>query len=64
MDELLRTPVQFVKGIGPKRAEALRSVGVETLEDLLYHIPRRYLDRSTICSIGEAPSAREVTVVG
>ncbi|HIE04081.1 MAG TPA: ATP-dependent DNA helicase RecG, partial [Candidatus Latescibacteria bacterium] len=64
MDELLRTPVQFVKGIGPKRAEALRSIKVKTLEDLLYHIPRRYLDRSTICSIGDAPSSREVTVVG
>lgn len=64
MEDLLRTPIQFVKGIGPKRAEALRSVGVETLEDLLYHIPRRYLDRSTICTIGEVPSGREVTVVG
>ncbi|HID11561.1 MAG TPA: ATP-dependent DNA helicase RecG, partial [Candidatus Latescibacteria bacterium] len=63
-DDLLRTPVQFVKGIGPKRAEALRSVGVETLEDLLYYIPRRYLDRSTICTVRNAPPNREVTIVG
>jgi len=63
-DELLNTPVQFVKGIGPKRAEVLRSVGVETLEDLLYYIPRRYLDRSTVCTVRDAPPNREVTVVG
>ena len=40
----LRTPVKFLKGVGPKRAEALARLGVRTVGDLLYHAPRRYLD--------------------
>ncbi len=41
----LNTPVQLVKGVGPRNAEALRKRGVETVEDLLYHLPFRYEDR-------------------
>jgi ATP-dependent DNA helicase RecG len=61
----LDTPVQFVPGVGPRRARELERVGVQTLEDLLYYLPRRWLDRSLIVSIGELTlSDREVTVVG
>ena len=38
-------PVQFVKGVGPHRAEAFARMGVHTLKDLLWHLPRRYEDR-------------------
>ncbi len=38
------TPVKYVKGIGPKRAMLLRKLGVQTVEDLLYIIPRKYMD--------------------
>ncbi len=38
----LDTPVQYVKGVGPKRAEQLGSLGVDTLEDLLTYYPRRF----------------------
>ena len=41
----LQAPVQFVKGIGPQRAEALAKAGVRTVEDLLLHLPLRYEDR-------------------
>ena len=41
----LETPVQFVKGIGPAIAKMLAEKGVETVEDLLYHLPFRYEDR-------------------
>ena len=41
----LSTPVKFVKRIGERIAEALASRGVETVEDLLYHLPFRYEDR-------------------
>ena len=58
------TPVQYVKGIGPKRAELLGRVGVETVEDLLYYLPRRYLDRSRIAKIRSLIVGEEVTVVG
>lgn len=40
--------VQGIKGIGPKRVEALHSIGIYHARDLLYYFPRRYLDRSTI----------------
>jgi len=38
----LDTPVQFVKGVGPVRAEQLAQLGIETVEDLLTYFPRRY----------------------
>ena len=41
----LNQSVQYLKGVGPARAEALKAVGVKTVSDLLYYVPRRYLDR-------------------
>ena len=46
------SPIAAVKGFGPKRAVALADSGLETVGDLLYHFPRRYLDRSTVIPIG------------
>ena len=40
----LNTSVKYLKGVGPKRAEALARLGVRTVGDLLYHAPHRYLD--------------------
>jgi len=58
------TPVQFLKGVGPRRAEAFRRIGVGTVEDLLYHVPFRYLDATTVTPIGKARVNQEVTLVG
>src|SRR3989442_3990603 len=44
----LKKPVQFMKGVGPRRAEQLARLGISTVEDLLYHIPFRYQDRREI----------------
>ncbi|MFB3814438.1 MAG: ATP-dependent DNA helicase RecG [Terriglobales bacterium] len=41
----LQTPVQYVKGIGPRIAEMLAEKGISTVEDLLYYLPFRYEDR-------------------
>ena len=41
----LASPVNVIKGIGPKKADAFKKLGVENLEDLLYLLPRRYEDR-------------------
>ncbi|HOF19342.1 MAG TPA: DNA helicase RecG, partial [Phycisphaerae bacterium] len=61
----LDTPVQFVKGVGPRRAEQLAPLGVRTLEDLLTYYPRRFdLRRQAqpMCSLrGDEESA---TVAG
>ena len=53
-----------MKGIGEKRAEQLREVGVQTIHDLLYYFPRRYLDRSHITRIKELKADMVATVVG
>ena len=36
------TSIQYLKGIGPKRAKSFTARGVNTIEDLLYYFPRRY----------------------
>jgi len=60
----LNSPVQFIPGVGPKRAEALETVGVFTVHDLLHYYPRRYLDRSTVSSIRNINKNDESTLVG
>jgi len=58
------TAVQFLKGVGPRRAEAFERLGVRTIEDLLYHVPHRYLDATSVTPIARADVGKEVTVVG
>ncbi len=60
----LNSSVQFIPGVGPKRAEALETVGVFTVHDLLHYYPRRYLDRSTVSSIRNINKNDESTLVG
>ena len=47
-DPVLSTPLQFLKGVGPRRAADLEHAGLVTLEDLLYRFPLRYEDRSRL----------------
>lgn len=60
--------IQYVKGIGPVRANVLRTVGIHSVQDLLYYFPYDYLDRSRITKIKELPAlveaGNEVTVIG
>ncbi len=60
----LDKPVQFLKGVGPRRAESLQRMGILTARDLLYHVPRRYDDASTITPVALAQVGMDVTVVG
>jgi len=60
----LDSPVQYLKGIGPKRSRILALHGIETVEDLLYYIPRKYLDRSTITPMARLKVDSTATVVG
>ena len=57
-------PVQFLKGVGPKRADALAGLGIATARDMLYHVPRRYDDASTVTPIGRVDVGMDVTVAG
>jgi ATP-dependent DNA helicase RecG len=60
----LDTLVQYLKGVGPRRAEAFARVGVATVEDLLYHLPHRYLDATLVTPVARADVGTEVTLVG
>lgn len=47
----LQTPIQFIKGVGPKLAETLAKKGIVTVDDALYLLPHRYEDRSRVVPI-------------
>ncbi len=60
----LDRPVQFLKGVGPKRADAFGRMGILTARDLLYHVPRRYDDASTVEPIGRLELGMDATAIG
>lgn len=50
-----QTDIQYLKGVGEKRAEQLHKLDIYTVQDLLYHFPRQYEDWSTITPVASAP---------
>jgi ATP-dependent DNA helicase RecG len=60
----LTTPVQYVKGIGPRLAEILATKGISTVGDLLNYLPFRYEDRLNPRGIGELRAGEMATVIG
>ncbi len=60
----LDTPVKFLKGIGERRAESLERLGIRTARDLLWHLPHRYIDASTVTPLARASVGQEVACVG
>ncbi len=60
----LGSPVRFLKGVGPGRAERLARLGILTVRDLLEHYPRAYLDRTQITPIGSLQPGRSATSIG
>jgi ATP-dependent DNA helicase RecG len=59
----LNTPVQYVKGIGPRLAEVVATKGIATVEDLLYYLPFRYEDRLNPRRIGELRAGEMASVI-
>jgi ATP-dependent DNA helicase RecG len=49
---LAATPVTALRGVGPKNAERLKRLGIECVQDLLFHLPVRYQDRTRVVPIG------------
>jgi ATP-dependent DNA helicase RecG len=57
------TPVQYVKGIGPRLAEILAAKGIATVDDLLHYLPFRYEDRLNPRSVAELRAGEMATVI-
>jgi ATP-dependent DNA helicase RecG len=60
----LDTPVTYLKGVGTVRAEALRRLGIITAGDLLFHVPHRYEDASTVAPIKSLEPGMQGTMIG
>ncbi len=56
------TPVDTLKGVGNAMAEKLAVIGIHTLQDVLFHLPFRYQDRTRLSKIGELVPGREAVI--
>ena len=64
MSELATVSVTALKGVGAALAEKLAKVGLETLQDVLFHLPLRYQDRTRIVPIGALRPGQDAVVEG
>jgi len=60
----LDTPIKFLKGIGERRAEAFERLSISTAQDLLWHLPHRYIDASTVTPLARARVGDDIAAVG
>jgi len=59
----LKAPVTVLNGIGPQKADLLSSIGIKTIQDLLYYFPRRYDDYSKLKPINRVSIGDELTII-
>ena len=64
MTDALQTPLQFIKGVGPRRAAIFANAGLHILEDLLLRLPTRYEDRDRLQSIAALKAGDVTSVIG
>jgi len=57
-------PIRYIKSVGPKKAILFEKLGIESVSDLFYYLPRRYEDRSRIFDIKDLKPGEEQAVVG
>src|SRR6187402_994996 len=50
-EDVMQMSLQYLKGVGPRKAADLKKAGLNTVEDLLFRFPRRYEDRSRLQTI-------------
>jgi ATP-dependent DNA helicase RecG len=63
-DDVLATALQYLKGVGPRRAADLAHAGLVTVEDLLYRFPIRYEDRSRLMAIASIKAGQTASISG
>ena len=57
---LSERPVNCLKGVGPRLVERLAALHISSVQDLLFHLPLRYQDRTRIASIGQIRLGQDV----
>ena len=63
-ENILANPIEYLKGVGPQRADLLKKeLGIFTFADLLHHFPYRHVDKTRIMKIGELNAATEFAQV-
>ncbi|MCX5910000.1 MAG: ATP-dependent DNA helicase RecG, partial [Deltaproteobacteria bacterium] len=62
--KLLKTPMQFIKGVGPHLSSIFKKKNILTVEDALYLLPRLYVDRRQIKKIAQTDVGQVETVMG
>jgi len=63
-DDPLKTSVQFIRGVGPERARLLANLGLVTVEDVLWNLPRDVLDLTNVCPAAKIRAGELQTVRG
>ncbi len=63
MDSLFKS-VQFLKGVGPQRTRLLQKLGINTVFDLLWYVPRAYFNRSKLTAIADLAAGQQASVRG
>ena len=61
---LWSTPIQFAKGVGPRRARLLEKLGIENVEDAFWFVPWRYDNRLEVLPIGNLLPGMKATIKG
>ena len=59
----IKTPVSQLKGVGPKITQGMEEKGITTIEDLLYFLPLRYMDRRTIHSVADLVEGQRGNII-
>ncbi len=62
--DLQSQPITLLRGVGPRAAERLANLGIETVQDLLFHLPSRYQDRTRVVPMGSLRPGDEAVVEG
>jgi ATP-dependent DNA helicase RecG len=63
-DKLDSLPVTVLKGVGPRVAERLKRLHIQTVQDVLFHLPLRYEDRTRVVPMGSVRAGEHVVVQG
>ncbi len=61
---IIDSPVQYLPGVGPHRAELFEKLGVRTVRDVIFYFPRRYIDARSVTPIAELSVGERLTIVG